>query len=274
MVRTLAHSIVAASLMSGVLFAKAKEGDNGTNIAGDGSIVVTPEQAEFMRELGAAQAGGGFLYVGQELGQGLATSGFIAVNPEVKDENGQFGAKLTDSGLAWVASNAPTGNENKTETKTAATPRAKIEVERGAPMGVKGKRGGGRTGGSIYPFDGLAAPVANPAATDTNGYDFDSFHVAPKAAANGKEAQTVQQLLKSLSSTVSQQNSAKAIEIIGEDGKPVMETVKVRGKEVTRPATRNDVWFVALQAHETDKKGAGVRVFRIDDKFPELRNAK
>ncbi len=260
MARTLALSIATAGLMASAVFAKAEK-----PAGGDGSIQITPEQAEFMRELNAAQAGGGFLYVGQELGQGLATSGFITVDPNQNDGNGNLKATLTASGLAWVAANQPTGNETKAETKAAAVARPKIEVEMAAPMGVKGKRGGGRTGGSIYPFDGLSAPVANPESTTTNGYDFASFHVAPK------EGQTVQQLLKSLSSTVSQQNTARAIELKDEAGNTVMETVKVRGKEITRPATRNDVWFVALQAHETDKKGPGVRVYRIDDKFPALR---
>lgn len=229
-----------------------------------GEFTVNPEQAEFLRELNTAQAGGGFLYVNQELGQALAVAGLIAVNPEVKHEDGSLGAKLTDAGLAWVAANAPTGNETQTEAKAKA-PKREFEVEVAAPMGVKGKRGGGRSGGSIYPFDGLGEPVVNPASTATNGYDFASFHVAPK------EGQTIQQLLKSLSSTVSQQNSARAIELKNEDGSTKMETVKVRGKEITRPATRNDVWFTALAAHETDKKGPGVRVYRIDDKFPALR---
>lgn len=261
MVRSLALSMALASTFASVTFAKAKETGN-PNTNADGSIAINPEQAEFMRELSTAQAGGGFLYVGQEVGQSLAQAGFIEVNPEVKDENGNLGAKLSASGIAWVEANKPTGNENTTEAKPKAAPRS-FEVEAVAPMGVKGKRGGGRTGGSIYPFDSLAAPVANPDSITGLGYDFSSFHVP---LTEGKD---VKALLKSLSSTVSQQNSNRAIELKNENGEPIMETVTVRGKEVTRPATRNDVWFIVLETAKGDPKGEGVRVFRVDDKMPK-----
>lgn len=257
--KSLALTIAMAGLMSGAVYAKADKGAGAG--AGAGAPSFSPEQTEFLRELATATAAGAFLYASQEVGQSLVAANLIAINPELKDENGNVAAKLTDAGNAWLVANPATGNETKTETKTPAVKQV-FEVELGVPMGVKGKRGG-RKDGSMYPFDSLPAPTLNtdPATKDANPWLFGSFHVAPK------EGKTVEQVKKSLSSTVSQQNSARAVEVVGEDGKPMQETVTIRGKTITRNKTRQDIEFIVLAANATDPKGEGVRVYRVDGKL-------
>lgn len=221
----------------------------------------TDAQNAFVRDLSGAQNAGGFLYASADVGQALAQAGLISVNPDMKDENGNLAAKLTEQGLTYAGTlTAPTGET--ASTFAAAKPKREFVVERGVPLGIKGKRGG-RAGGSMYPFEALAAPVENIDAETKTDYPFlfDSFFVTNGAKKN---------MLKSMSSTVSQQNTAKAVEVKNPDGTTQMETITVRGKEVTRPVTRNDVFYVVLAAPEGDPKGTdGVRVYRVDDKMPK-----
>lgn len=160
-------------------------------------------------------AGASGMFTSPEVHNPLVAAGHVEVNPDMKNDAGEFATRATAAGIAAVA-----GQPADTDTTAAAAPAApkakpKFDIEDGVELPESVARAGGRT--EMYPFESLAAPVPQG---DGKPPKLQSFFVP------GKEP-------KSLASTVSGARARYARVIEGQSrtargGKTVPMTEIVR----------------------------------------------
>jgi len=251
------------------------------------------------------------VYMTSQEGEALATAGLITADPAQKDPSNAsaFLVTLTTTGQQALATPAqppaapatsavpPAAPVAQAPTTPPATPPVATEaaapasgvgydavagdnispVETGYSPAPPKKRGGNTssTRKSSYNYDGLEAPVTNPA---DGTVSYHSFHVAPK------EGETIEALVKRMSSNTSAANRRYRDYVMDGAGQTVMEEYDKRtftrdaeggyvlddaGKRTstvekkTRPKTVQTRKFIAQEAQESDKKGPGVRVYRV-----------
>lgn len=195
----------------------------------------------------------GVMMLTQEEGAEAVEAGYAAVDASIV-EGKTAAVSLTDAGKAALAA------EGSTPAGSAIAAGYEIDTDVEMPTPGARKRAP-RTGG--YPFDALGIKQ--------------SFHVAKPA-----DVKSLDDLLARLSSSVSGARDRYKVEVPGEtetvktrtykrteDGKGF---VKVDGKrvvenetETTRTKLRATRDFKAMIVGDDDKKGPGVRVFRLAD---------
>ena len=198
-------------------------------------------------KLNEAEAAGGIGYVSQADGEPLVTAGLIEVNGAIVNPNNsaEFGARLTDAGKAWLSENG--GDETDSDDGEADA----FEIESDIPLAAK-RRGNGGAGvkrASQYPFDKLEVGQ--------------SFHV--------KVSDKMPKPNRTMGAAASVATKRYAVPVLGEDGKPVIESYehKVKAEDGTetvetrqREKTQNTRVFTVRAVDETDPKGPGARIWR------------
>lgn len=154
---------------------------------------------------------GGWAASGDEL-NALSASGLVEIGPVNAADATQVAVRATESGVkaATVPPAAPAA---------AAAPKPSFNVVMSVPVPESNR--GGNKGKSIYPFEGMAVGA--------------SFFI-PATAETPDPA-------KSLASTATSA-TRRYDEVVTENGVAVQETVKVKGKEVTREKKRHTRVFV------------------------------
>jgi hypothetical protein len=209
---------------------------------------VTARGADLVKLIAAADG----LYLTQDEGSELVAGGFAKVNiDDLKGETAMV--QLTDAGRALIA-----------PVTASKVTKPVIEIDDDVPMPEAPKKRGGKRG-SKYPFEKLEIGK--------------SFHV-PKTA-------EMENPVSALASSLTGARRRFEVPVLGSDGKPVMETVKVKtfaqdatGKRVkvngkfvvtgeatvTKPKTKQTRDFQVFEVGADDPKGPGARVYRVEVK--------
>ncbi len=188
---------------------------------------------QLLAEIVEATDAGSFKYTTAKQREKLLELGLVETNPEMVDpkNKNKIATRATSKGFAAlsIAEDAESAEDAETETpegteEVTETKTNEFELETGiAVPAVKRGRGAGK-----YPFDAMPAPSAD----DDGNAIFASFHVAPTEKRPNPA--------KSLASTVSS----------------VIRRYKDENGVVTRK-------FLVRRVDETDPKGEGARVFRV-----------
>lgn len=209
----------------------------------------------FLRAVADAMGKDGHLMVDPAFLTPYVNAGLVEANNQITDAAMNVATRLTEDGAQRIGFDMA-GAADETEGEDVEAASGGFEIDNDVPVPTT-KRTRARRGNK-YPFDAL----------QVNG----SFHIPETAEKSAKE------LLKSFGSQLSLANLKYSTDTgrtervtvsdykVDGDGKRVKENghfVKIGEKTVDRKVTTPDRAFAAYIAAPDDKRGAGIRVFRV-----------
>ena len=205
--------------------------------------------SEVLARVYNATKAGGYDFVTQAEGAGLLAAGLITINTEIANGTGGYAAKTTSHG------NEVAG-EHEADDASATASASKFEIDDNVPLANKKTGGGGGKRApreSIYPFDQLAVGQ--------------SFHI--------KATEKMPKPNRTIASAVSIAIAKHSVPVLDANGVAVTETFTRKNKagEVletgTRPKMQPTRVFTTRAVDDSDPRGAGARVYRVEDFKPE-----
>jgi len=174
-----------------------------------------------------------FTWVPKAEANELVGLGLVEVNAELADpsKKGRLATRATQKGVekntADLAAATANGSTDAAGNSTGEVAKPKFEIQKGVTIPAVSGRGGGRPGGSLYPFADLEVG--------------DSFFVAKPS--------------KNLASTVSSANARYSEDVLNEDGSPKM---RLNRKNQSVPATKQTRTFIVRSVKEGDVSGSRI----------------